>query len=256
MEYSVNKLSKMSGISARTLRHYDDIGLLKPKRIASSGYRIYGREEVDILQQILIYKELGFSLSDIKVLLKSPEFSHEPAFSSHLLELHKKRARLDALIYNVTKSIAAMRGEITMSDKEKFEGLKQSLVDENEVKYGEEVRAKYGESTAHSSNAKVKALTKEQYDDLQRLSGELNDTLRAAVEQRDPVSDLAQRACEMHKKWLCYFWDSYTEDMHCGLAQMYVDDPRFSAYYDEIAPGCAVFLRDAIHVYCDITRDR
>jgi DNA-binding transcriptional MerR regulator len=241
----------MSGISARTLRHYDDIGLLKPKRIAESGYRIYSRDEVDTLQQILIYKELGFSLSDIKTLLDSPEFSHELTFSSHLSELHKKRAQLDALIANVTKSIAAMRGEILMSDKEKFEGLKQNLIDENEAKYGEEIRAKYGDNTIDSSNAKIKGLTKEQYDEVQRLSDELNDTLKAAVEQGDPTSDLAQKACELHKRWLCYFWDSYTKDMHRGIAQMYVDDPRFSAYYDKIVPGCAVFLRDAILVYCE-----
>jgi len=249
MEYSVNKLSKMSGISARTLRHYDDIGLLKPKRVATSGYRIYGRDEVDILQQIPIYKELGFSLSDIKVLLGSSEFSHELTFSSHLLELHKKRANLDALINNVEKSIAAMKGEIVMSDKEKFEGLKQNLIDENEAKYGEEIRAKYGDNAIDSSNAKLKGLTKEQYDEVQKLTDKLNDTLKAATEQGDPTSELAKEVCELHKKWLCCFWDSYTKEAHISIVQMYVDDPRFSAYYDKIAAGCAVFLRDAVHAY-------
>jgi len=241
----------MSGISARTLRHYDDINLLKPKRIATSGYRIYGCEEVDILQQILIYKELGFSLSDIKILLESPEFNRDLTFSNHLFELHKKREQLDALINNVTKSIAAMRGEIVMSDKEKFEGLKQNLIDENEEKYGEEIRAKYGNNAIDGSNAKVKGLTKEQYDEVQKLSDELNDTLKAAFEQGDPTSDLAKKACELHKKWLCYFWDSYTKEMHLGVAQMYVSDPHFSAYYDKVAHGCTVFLRDAIHVFCE-----
>jgi len=113
----------MSGVSARTLRHYDDIGLLKPMRTASSGYRIYGKHEVDALQQILFYKELGFSLGDIKKMLSSPDFNREQAFVSHLAELHKKRERLDTLINNVSKSVSAMKGATTMSDKDKFEGF-------------------------------------------------------------------------------------------------------------------------------------
>ena len=121
MEYTSNKLSKMSGVSARTLRHYDEIGLLKPMRVASSGYRIYGQVEVDILQQILFFKELGFALEDIKVLLSAPNFDREQAFLSHLAELQVKRERLDVLICNVTKSIAAMKGATAMKDKEKFE---------------------------------------------------------------------------------------------------------------------------------------
>ena len=97
----------MSGISARTLRHYDDIGLLKPKRVASSGYRIYGQEEVDVLQQILLYRELSFPLDNIKRLLNAPSFDRAKAFSSHLSELHCKRERLDVLIANVTQFLNA-----------------------------------------------------------------------------------------------------------------------------------------------------
>jgi len=250
MEYSVNKLSKMSGVSARTLRYYDTIGLLKPMRIEFSGYRFYGQEKVTRLQQILIFKELGFSLEQIKALLESPEADNEQMYLNHLEELYIKRARLDTLIQNVTKSIAAAKGEITMSDQEKFEGLKQNLIDKNEEKYGHEIRAKYGDETIDNSNAKLKGLTKEQYDETQRLSDEINEMLKEAFEQGDPASELAQKVCELHKKWLCCFWDTYTKEMHMGLAQMYVDDERFSAYYDKIADGCAAFMRDAILIYC------
>jgi len=123
MEYTSNKLSKMSGVSARTLRHYDDINLLKPMRIAPSGYRIYGQHEVDALQQILFYRELGFPLSDIRRMLSNPGFNREQAFVSHLAQLHKKRERLDVLISNVSKSITTMKGATTMSDQDKFEGF-------------------------------------------------------------------------------------------------------------------------------------
>ena len=91
MEYSGNKLTKMSGVSARTLRYYDEIGLLKPKRVAESGYRIYGQEEVDALQQILFYRELGFALDEIKQLTQTPGFNREQAFLRHLAELNKQR---------------------------------------------------------------------------------------------------------------------------------------------------------------------
>jgi hypothetical protein len=143
-----------------------------------------------------------------------------------------------------------MKGETTMSDSEKFEGFKQNLIDENEKKYGEEVRAKYGSEVVDRSNAKVKGMTKEQYAEVERLSQEVNDTLKAAFEQGDPSGVLAQKACELHNNWLCYFWDGYSKEAHLNVTQMYVDDPRFTEYYDKIAPGCAVFLRDAVKVYC------
>jgi DNA-binding transcriptional MerR regulator len=94
MEYSSNRLTKISGVSARTLRFYDEIGLLKPKRVASSGYRIYGQCEVDSLQQILFYRELGFSLDEIKNFLTSPDLNHEHAYQGHLAELIKNGSGL------------------------------------------------------------------------------------------------------------------------------------------------------------------
>jgi len=183
-------------------------------------------------------------------LMSAPDFYKEQAFQKHLTELSKKRERLDLLINNVTKSIAAMKGVTIMNDNEKFEGFKQKLIDDNEQQYGEEVRTKYGDDTVNRSNAKIKGMTKEQYAVVEKLSEEVNEALKAAFEQGDPSNKLAQKACELHKNWLCYFWDSYSKEAHIGVAQMYVDDPRFTAYYDKIIPGCAVFLRDAINIYC------
>ena len=250
MEYTSNKLSKMSGVSARTLRHYDDIGLLKPARTASSKYRIYGEAEVDTLQQILFYKELGFALDDIKKLLSAPGFDREQAFMSHLAELHVKREQLDTLILNVTKSIAAMKGEINMSDMEKFEGFKQTLVDENEQKYGAEIREKYGDNAVDKSNAHIKGLTQEQYDESERLSFAIEEALKTAMSIGDPAGEQAQKACDLHRQWLCIFYPGYTKEYHMGMGEMYVADERFKAHYEKIAPGCAEFLRDAINIYC------
>lgn len=103
MEYTVQKLSKLAGISTRTLRYYDEIGILKPARINSSGYRIYSQKEIDRLQQILFYKELGVDLESIKSMLLSPDFNNTSALKEHREKLLAKRKQLDILIANVDK---------------------------------------------------------------------------------------------------------------------------------------------------------
>jgi DNA-binding transcriptional MerR regulator len=130
--------------STRTLRYYDEIGILKPARINSSGYRIYGQKEVDRLQQIMFYRELGVSLENIKDIVTSPSFDGAAALKEHHEKLLEKRNQLDLLIANVEKTIALTEGRINMSDKEKFEGFKKNMIDENEKKYGKEIREKYG----------------------------------------------------------------------------------------------------------------
>ena len=250
MEYTSNKLSKLSGVSARALRYYDEIGLLKPARVELSGYRIYGQKELDALQQILFYRELGFPLDEIKSILYAPDYDRRRAFQGHLAELYKKRKRLDTLISNVTKSMSAMKGETTMTDNEKFEGFKQSLIDENELKHGAEIRGKYGDSTVDASNAKLKGLTQEQYDEGERLRFAYEETLKAAYATADPAGELAQTTCDLHKQWLCVFNPNYSREYHMGLGEMYVADERFKAYYEKIIPGCTEFLRDAINIYC------
>lgn len=137
-----------------------------------------------------------------------------------------------------------------MSDMEKFEGFKQKMIDDNEKQYGAEIRAKYGDDTIDKSNAKLKGMSKEQLEEAQRLSNDISQTLKAAYSQGDPAGALAQKACSLHKKWLCMFWPTYSKEAHAALAQTYVDDARFTAYYDKIAPGCAVFLRDALQIFC------
>lgn len=251
MEYSVNKLAKLAGVSARTLRYYDEIGLLSPERISSNDYRVYGQKEVDLLQQILFYRELGVSLDEIKNIVWSKDYDGIAALQGHLSALKAKKKQIELLITNVEKTIAASKREITMSNKEKFEGFKQKMLDENEKQYGKEIREKFGDAIVDAGNAKMMGLTAEQYEKVQNLSCQINETLKTAFEQGDPSSELAQKVCALHKEWLGYFWDHYSKEAHLGLAQSYVDDPRFRKYYDAVATGCAEFLRDAIEIYCE-----
>ncbi|MDP4125854.1 MAG: MerR family transcriptional regulator [Bacillota bacterium] len=252
MEYTVQKLSQLAGISTRTLRYYDEIGILKPARINSSGYRIYGQTEINQLQQILFYRELGVSLETIKDLVTSPSFDGAKALREHRQKLLEKREQLDVLIANVDKTIALSEGKITMTDKEKFKGFKQKLVSNNEAQYGKEIRENYGDETVDRSNQKVLGMSQEQYEEVTRLEAEVLQTLQDAFKTDDPTSELAQKAADLHRQWLCYYWDSYTKEAHAGVAQMYVDDERFTAYYDAKQPGIAAFLRDAVLVYTGI----
>jgi DNA-binding transcriptional MerR regulator len=254
MEYTVQKLGSLAGISTRTLRYYDEIGILTPARISSSGYRIYGQKEVDRLQQILFYRELGVSLDSIKDIVSAPSFDGANALMEHREKLLEKREQLDVLIANVDKTIALTEGRIKMSNKEKFEGFKQKMVDENEKKYGKEIREKYGKDTVEKSNARVMNMTQEQHDEVTALSKQLTETLGQAFATGDPAGELAQKAADLHKKWLTYFWNEYSKEAHAGLAQMYVDDARFTAHYDEKQPGTAAFLRDAILIYTGMNK--
>ncbi|WFR55975.1 MerR family transcriptional regulator [Anaerocolumna sp. AGMB13025] len=249
MEYTVQKLGKLAGVSTRTLRYYDEIGLLKPARINSSGYRIYGTKEVDRLQQILFFRELGVSLDSIRDIVTAPSFNGLKALQEHHEKLLEKREQLNQLIANVEKTLAVTEGRTIMSDKEKFEGFKQTMLDENEKKYGREIREKYGDDTIENSNQKFKNMTQEQYEEVTNLAEAVTEKLKAAFKTGDPAGELAQEAADLHRRWLCYYWDNYSKEAHAGIAQMYVDDERFTAYYDKEQPGTAKFLRDAILIY-------
>ncbi|WP_088006682.1 MerR family transcriptional regulator [Indiicoccus explosivorum] len=249
MEYTVQKLAELAGVSARTLRYYDEIGLLKPGRIRTSGYRIYGRKEVDRLQQILFYRELGMPLEQIAAVLDSRDFSRLETLKEHRRHLLKKQQRLSQLLTNVEASISAAEGETVMNDKAKFEGFKKRAVEENEAKYGEEVRRKYGDAAVDRSNAQFLSMTEEGADRIKRIEEEMFTALEAGMDAGDPGGEAAQQAAALHREWLTFYWDSYNPEAHAGVADMYVADDRFKAYYDKQREGMAQFLRHAIHVY-------
>lgn len=250
MEYSINKFAKLAGVSTRTLRYYDEIGLLSPNRTSSNGYRVYGKKEVDLLQQIMFYRELGVSLEKIKSILSSEEYNALEALQGHLMDLNAKKEQFEILIGNVEKTIAESRGEITMSDGEKFEGFKKKILQENEKEYGEEIRERFGDDTVKRSNMKFMNSTRKDLEKTEELSSRFNEALKEAFIDGDPSSEVAQEACELHREWLGSYWDEYSKEAHLGLAKMYVDDSRFKKYYDNIVDGGAEFLYEAMKIYC------
>lgn len=249
LEYTIKSLANLAGISTRTLRYYDEIGLLSPCRVNSSGYRIYGEKEVNLLQQILFYRELELPLDKIKEIITKNDFDYKSALYEHKESLLRKQEQIKILLNNVEKTISSLEGESSMSNKEKFEGFKEELIKENDKKYGKEIREKYGEDVVTESYKKVSKLSEEQWITVENLSKEINKTLKEAMETGNPSGELAQKAVELHKEWLSYF-SNYPKEAHLGLGQMYVADPRFTEYYEKnVGENAAVFLRDSIGVF-------
>lgn len=254
MEYTIQQLAQLAGVTRRTLRWYDQIGLLTPARTTPAGYRLYGPEQVDRLQQILFYRALGLDLSSIRMILDSPGFQPQAALQSHLKELEAKRAQLDALILTVRKTLHARQGGTEMTDTEKFECFKQQVIKENQEKYGPEICAKYGSGALEESNARLMARSKGEYDQWTALGREIQQKLEQAVTaQTDPAGAEGQTLALLHRRWCSFQWAGAGDPKaHAALAALYTADSRFTAYYDRTIPGCAAFLRAAVEACAGI----
>lgn len=251
MEYRIRELSELAGVSARTLRYYDEIGLLKPSRTSEAGYRFYGEKEVECLQQILFYRERGLELGQIAAILYDPKFDIRSALKEHLLELEQQRRRTDRLIANIKQTIASLEGGYKMSDKERFAAFKENMVAENECKYGEEIREKYGDDAVDASNRKMRNMSEAEYREFTGLGEKILRRLEDAVRGKVPADGTeAKEIAALHKTWLMKTWSQYSGDAHIGVGQMYVADERFRSYYDTNVAGCAAFLKAAIEAYC------
>lgn len=199
MEYSIREVAKMTGVSTRTLRYYDAIGLLKPLYTNDSGYRYYGEEELDRLQQILFYKERGLGLQCILEILDKEEFDTLGALYEHLFELQNQKIRIEKLILTVNKTIDSLEGRGKMSSAEKFEAFKQQQVQQNEEKYGTEIREKYGEDSVRESNAKMMKMTEEEYKKFQNAEALIKEKLQEAVRSHaDPSGEIGEEITELH----------------------------------------------------------
>lgn len=239
----INEVAKLTGITARTLHYYDEIDLLKPREITSSGYRLYGIEEVEILQQIMFFKELDFKLSDIKEIMTNPHYDKTKALIKHRELLIQKRDRLDKIINLVEDRI---EGEKNMSFKE----FSLVEIEENKKKYAKEVKERWGTTDAYTENEK-----KVNTYDLQQwktIDSEVCEILKEFGENRylSPESIEAQ---ELVKRWKNYITNNFyfcsNEILSC-LGIMYEEDERFKNNIDKNGVGTAKFMKEAIKAYC------
>ena len=250
MEYSTKQLMELSGVTKRTLYYYEELGLIKPSRNQENNYRIYSSKDLDNLQHVLFLRQLNLPIEKIIEIFQNPNFDRLKMYQEHLSDLEKQQEQLKLLINNLQKTIKSYKGEIKMTGKEKFEGFKQQMIEENVEKYGEEITLKYGEDALNKSNKKVSKMTEEQWHQVENISKRFEETIVNAFKNDLPLdSSQTKKAVELHKQWLDYFGDFYTPEIHQNLAQMYVDDQRFKANYEKLSEGLTEYLHDAIVSY-------
>lgn len=250
--YTINELAKLAHISSRTLRYYDQIGLLKAQRKPDSDYRFYDDDAVNALQQILFFKSFGFSLAKIKEAMNLSQQKRLALLEEQYQLLLEQQAQLNKMIHTLSQTLVYYKGGNQMENREKFSAFKTEKIAENEVRYGKEIREKYGDEMVATANEKWAHLTFVQYEELQTAEQELFANLKilAQTERIDLAGEIAQKVFRAHKAWLQIAAPFYNAEYHRNLADMYVSDERFAAYYnDRVEADVVDILHDVIYYY-------
>jgi len=241
--FTVKQISKLAGVTPRTLHHYDDIGLLKPSRIGDNGYRYYGEESLLKLQQILFYRELGFPLEEIKKIMGRRGFDALTALETHKESLSRQMERTKRLLITVDNTIQHIKGEKLMSHKSLFEGFSE----EEQEKYAQEAEKIYDPETVRESNRKWKSYSAAKKEAVMAEGRQVYEDMIAAL-PKGAESIEAQAAVEHWRKHMDYFWTPNLEQL-LGLAHGYNDDPRFRENFDKMHPQLAEFMLEAVKAY-------
>ncbi|MDJ0343992.1 MerR family transcriptional regulator [Streptomyces sp. H10-C2] len=245
MSYSVGQVAGYAGVTVRTLHHYDEIGLLTPSGRSHAGHRRYADADLDRLQQILFYRELGFPLDEVGTLLDDP--AADP--SAHLRRQHDllsaRITRLQEMAAAVERAMEAKKMGINLTPEEKFEVFGGQFDPDD---YAEEAEQRWGGTEAYQeSQRKAASYTKEDWLRIKADVDGVNSRLAAAMDTgAGPDSEQAMDLAEEHRQHICRFFYDCTYEIHTGLGEMYVADERFTATYEAVRPGLAAYLRDAI----------
>lgn len=251
-DLTVRQLAAISGVTVRTLHHYDEIGLLKPASVGANGYRYYGRRELLRLQRVLFHRELGVPLSSIAELLDLEEKDPVAALLQHRARLTAERERYRILIETIDRTIADMKGETTMSSADLYKGFSPETQAGYEAwlieRYGEPMRAGIEHSRksyARMSPAERASLGQE----LQEVEQALADGLRAGV---DPASEAIDPLIARHRTWVASMWGRpCSAEAYAGLADLYLAHPDFVARYERIEQGFAAYLASAMKLHAE-----
>jgi len=241
----------LSGVSVRTLHHYDEVGLLKPACVGANGYRYYGKEELLRLQQILFHRELGFALEEIGRVLDAPDFDRKQALRAHRERLAADVRRYRRLVRTIDETLAALEGETTMDDKGIYAGFdfdpkKQAAREARLVE-------RFGEGARPAIERSLELLSRTSPADLQARKAEqdaIEAGLVAALESGAPADSAAvQGFMRRQHAWVAAWWGAApNKPSFTGLGRMYVEGPEFRARYDTVAPGLAEYLAEAMRV--------
>lgn len=246
MNYQINELAKLANVSVRTLHHYDAIGLLVPKRDGKNKYRTYGDDELLRLQQILFFRELEFTLSEIGDIIDSPEFDMVQALKDHKVMLREKKKRIDGLVRVIDKTIAKITKQMHMKDEELYDGFSKEEMEELSA----EAKARWGHTNQYKeSEQKMRGMSKEQFAVIRQEGDEILH--EGATIVHEPIDGpLAQALIAKHYKHLSNFYTP-TPEMYKGLAEMYLADTRFTEYFAKVHPNLPKFMHDAMVYFAE-----
>jgi DNA-binding transcriptional MerR regulator len=243
--YTIKELADLAGVTTRTLRYYDQLGILPPARIGNNGYRYYDHSSMLRLQQILFYKELALPLDEIEAVLNQPGFQLIPALEKHQAAIRSRIDQYQMLLVTLQRTIRNLKGEIDMSDQEYFEGF-------DEKKYEQEAFQLWGGSPKfRESQRKWSSYSDEQKEEIKAEGGRI--TVRMVTDRQDAKPDdpdVQQAVADYHAYLNQFFYTSEVGFLR-NLADMWVADPRFAVNYERIREGGAAFVREAVHIYCD-----
>ncbi len=242
--FSVKQLSEMAGISVRTLHYYDQIGLLNPRRTHGNNYRIYDRESLFKLQQIMFYRELDLSLEEISRIMSKPDFNLVSALEDHREALKTRLERLNTLLKTVDRTINNLKGQLTMSENQLFNGFSEEQLEE----YEKEAAERWDPEMVHNSNRRWNAMSQTAKNALMDNGEKITLAFRDAM-PKGAASPEAQQQVAAWKQHIGSFYEC-TDEVLLGLGQMYVEDERFKAFYDRLDPRLAEFINEAIKVFC------
>ena len=248
MRLTVKQLANLTGVSVRTLHYYDEVDLLKPSSIGTNGYRYYGEESILRLQQILFYRELNFSLEEIKAIIDEPGFDLLHALQEQHQALLARLAHLQILVQTVEKTIQYVRGEQQMNTKDLFEGFS----DEQQAQYEEEAARRWDEKTVRESNRRWKSYSIEKKAQIKAEGEAIYRDLLAKMDKGYASAEVQAVIARWHAH-LRYFYEPSLETL-AGLADLYNDDPNFRANYEKLHPDMPGFMRKAILHYCENLR--
>jgi MerR family transcriptional regulator, thiopeptide resistance regulator len=243
--YTVGAVARLAGVSVRTLHHYDQIGLLSPGARSSAGYRLYSLADLKRLQQILYYRELGFPLEEIAAIMTGPgEDAPGHLRRQHRL-LREQISRRQALLAAIEKEMEAVKMGISLSPEEQLQIFGTDKVG---GEWADEARQRWGDTEAwKQSQRRTAAYTKQDWIEIQAeatsISQDFLAALRAGIQAGDPQ---AMDAAERHRQHIGQRFYDCDHTMHRCLAEMYIGDERFRQNYDEMAPGLAQYVHDAI----------
>ena len=243
MSFSVGRVAELAGVSVRALHHYDEIGLLRPSERSPAGYRLYHAGDLERLQQILLYRELGFSLEETAAVLDPDSDSLVHLRRQHRL-LTERIERLRRMRTAVEYEMEVRQVGISMTPEERFEVFGDFCPEDYEA----EVEERWGGTDAYvESQRRVASYTKEDWLVVKAEAQGINRRLATLMQSgAAAASEEAMDAAEEHRRHITRWFYECSSEMHVGLGEMYVADPRFKASYEEISPGLAEYLRDAM----------